>query len=95
MITRRDFMATAALSAPALSLRTRPRGKRVAAIQSVYRLRSHAYHISGRFIFGYPVAGVHHQPEFKLVRMFSDQYPANDLSRDLAPRHGFEIAGTV
>src|SRR5262245_18388979 len=42
---------------------------RVAAINSIYRLRSHAYHIAGRFIYGYSREGVHHQPPFKLVRM--------------------------
>ena len=62
--------------------------KRVAAINTVYRLRSHAYHIAGRFVFGYSREGFHHQPAFKLVRMFNDQYPADDMSRDLgAGRH--------
>jgi hypothetical protein len=27
--------------------------------------------------------------------MYNDQYPPNDLSRDLAPKHGFEISKTV
>lgn len=69
--------------------------KRIAAINTVYRMRSHAYHIAGRFIFGYDREGFHHQPAFKLVRMYNDQYPADDLSRDLASEHGFEIADTV
>ena len=69
--------------------------KRIAAINTVYRMRSHAYHIAGRFIFGYDREGFHHQPPFKLVRMYNDQYPTDDLSRDLASEHGFEIADTV
>ena len=40
---------------------------RVAAINTVYRFRSHAYHIAGRFINGYSREGVHHQPPFKLA----------------------------
>ncbi|HZE97405.1 MAG TPA: hypothetical protein VE981_10295 [Planctomycetota bacterium] len=93
-LTRREFLgAGAALTASALVPPLR--GKRVAAINTVYHLRSHAYHIAGRFIHGYPVDGVHHQPEWKLVRMFNDQYAGNDLSRDLAPKHGFEISRTV
>lgn len=95
MISRRDFMATAALAVPAISAGAQLSPKRVAAIQSVYYMRSHAYHITGRFIFGYPVNGVHHQPDFKLARMYNDQFPPNDLSRELAPKHGFEIATTV
>jgi len=103
MITRRAFLAggsaaaaalaTGCASAPAPS--SHPPTKRVAAINTVYYMRSHAYHIAGRFIHGYPMNGVHHQPDWKLVRMFNDQYPANDLSRDLAKKKGFEISATV
>jgi hypothetical protein len=94
MISRREFLATSAMAAPALAA---PPGrlKRVAAIQTCYYLRSHAYHISGRFIHGYPVGGIHHQPSFKIARMYNDQYPHNDLSRSLAPRFGFELSKTV
>jgi hypothetical protein len=67
----------------------------VAAINTVYHIRSHAYHIAGRFVYGYPLLGVHHQPEWKLVRMYNDQYPPNDLSRELAARKGFEISKSV
>ncbi|MGD9647055.1 MAG: hypothetical protein AB7U73_15195 [Pirellulales bacterium] len=72
-----------------------PAVKRIAAVNTVYRIRSHAYHIAGRFIFGYDREGFHHQPPFKLVRMYNDQFPDGDLSRDLAAEHGFEIAPTV
>ena len=68
---------------------------RVAAINTIYRLRSHAYHIAGRFIHGYSREGKHHQPPFKLVRMYNDQYPESDTSRDLAKQKGFEIANSV
>jgi hypothetical protein len=98
-ISRREFLGGAALLAgcaasPSLAPST-GRAKRVAAIQTVYHLRSHAYHITGRFIHGYPVNGVHHQPEHRLVRMYNDQYPGNDLSRELAKKKGFEISPTV
>jgi hypothetical protein len=68
---------------------------RVAAINTVYRFRSHAYHIAGRFIHGYSREGFHHQPPFKLVRMFNDQYPANDLSREVCRRHDIQLCSTV
>jgi hypothetical protein len=80
--------ATAAKKEP-----TRPR--RLAAINSIYRLRSHAYHIVNRFVFGYPVDGFHRQPPFQIVRMFNDQYPKDDLSRDFCKRHGIERCATV
>lgn len=68
---------------------------RVAAINSVYRLRSHAYHICGRVIHGYRRNGFHHQPALKLVRMYNDQYPADDLGREYGKRYGIEVCETV
>lgn len=95
MISRREFMAASALAVPALAVASTRRIKRLAAIHTVYHLRSHSYHITGRFLHGYPVGGVHHQPDFKLVRMYNDQYNDNDLSRGLAPKFGFELSKTV
>jgi hypothetical protein len=73
----------------------RERIPRVAAINSIYRLRSHAYHIAGRFLFGYTRNGFHHQPPFQLVRMFNHQYPPDDLSRSVCAKHGIELCETV
>src|SRR6187200_2988307 len=56
---------------------TRP--LRVAAINSIFRLRSHAYHIVGRMVFGFQKDGLHHQPSLQVVRMYDDQAPADDL----------------
>lgn len=68
---------------------------RVAAVNSVYRYKSHAYHIAGRFIHGYSREGFHHQPPFKLVRMYNDQYPNDDLGHEICRRHGVELVETV
>jgi hypothetical protein len=94
MMSRREFLGTTSLAVPALGMAPR-RPKRVAAIHTCYYLKSHSYHISGRFLHGYPVGGIHHQPEFQIVRMYNDQYPTNDLSRDLAPKFGFELSKSV
>ena len=67
---------------------------RLAAINSIYRFRSHAYHIVGRFIHGYRQDGLTRHPPVRVVRMFNDQYPANDLSRRDAPRYGFTLCDT-
>ena len=48
---------------PAARAATAPR-PRIAAINSIYRMRSHAFHIAGRFIDGYTREGFHHQPPF-------------------------------
>jgi hypothetical protein len=71
------------------------RPRRLAAINSIYRLRSHAYHIVNRFVYGYPVDGFHHQPPFQIARMFNDQYPKDDLSRDFCKARGIELCTTV
>lgn len=71
------------------------RRPRIAAINSIYRLRSHAYHIAGRFIFGYSHNGFHHQPPFQLVRMFNDQYPKDDLSKSVCAKHGIQLCDTL
>ncbi len=108
--TRRDFLDTALAGAVlgmtstnrsfALAMedpvQTKP-GElpRVAAINSIYRLRSHAYHIAGRFIHGYSREGVRHQPRFKLVRMFNDQTPADDLGRSVCEKHNIELCRTA
>jgi hypothetical protein len=101
--SRREFLGGgSALAAaawagpgPACAVAGPRRTGRIAAVNTVYHLRSHAYHIVGRFLFGYPIDGFHHQPDFKVVRMYNDQYPANDLSRGLSARFGFELSKTV
>lgn len=74
----------------------RPTGRklRVAAINSIYRLRSHAYHICGRFILGYDRHGQHYQPPVEVVRMYNDQYPQDDLSRSHCQKFGIELCET-
>lgn len=75
------------------SFRTRPpkpvRGQRkpIAALCTVYRPLSHAYHIAGRFIHGYTLGGKFHVPEQYVASLHVEQLPENDLSRDLARAH--------
>lgn len=89
------------LSKPGLDNKTQPettnrrRKLRVAAVNSIYRLRSHAYHICGRVIHGFQRNGFHHQPDLQLVRMFNDQYPADDLGREYGQRYGVEVCDSV
>lgn len=68
---------------------------RVAAINSVYWLRSHAYHICGRIIHGYTWNGLHHQPRLKLVRMYNHQQPKNDIGPRTCRQFGIELADGV
>lgn len=68
--------------------------KRVAAIITEYRLHSHADVIVGKILEGYQHDGGP-GPDLQLVSMYVDQFPTTDMSRDLARKHKFKIAGTI
>ena len=100
LLRRRELLklGTAAAMAPWLSLHADEASKklpRVAAINSIYRLKSHAYHIAGRFIHGYTINGLHHQPPFRLARMFDHQQPDDDLGPEVCQKHGIELCSSV
>jgi hypothetical protein len=99
-LSRRTFLATTSALATGLFAGTSPaaedspRKPRVAAINSIYRFKSHAYHIAGRFIHGYTVDGFHHQPPFDLVSMYNDQSPPDDLGPRVCEHHKIRLAKT-
>jgi hypothetical protein len=70
--------------------RTRPgkpsiKGRKpLAVLSTVYRPLSHAYHIAGRFLYGYARGGKLHVPKHYIHSLYVDQTPENDLSRDVA-----------
>src|SRR5947207_313577 len=105
-ISRRTLLSSgisAALAGPLFTDRTalpqdRPSGqrpKRVAAVNSIFRLRSHAYHIVGRMVFGFQKGGIHHQPNLQVVRMYDDQQPADDLGPWFCKNYEIEPVKTV
>jgi hypothetical protein len=61
-------------------------GKRkpIAVLTTVYRPLSHAYHIAGRFLHGFPLQGAFHTPGQYVRSLYVDQRPENDLSREVA-----------
>src|ERR1700691_3512867 len=90
-ITRRTFLASAA-AIPALA---QAKPKRIAIVSTIFRLQSHAQHIGDRFMVGYPFAGEWHKPNTKVVSLYVDQKPANDLSGDRAKEFGFKVYPTI
>ncbi|MDX1947917.1 MAG: hypothetical protein SFU86_21135 [Pirellulaceae bacterium] len=72
-----------------------PKTSRLAAINSIFRLRSHAYHIVGRMVHGYEKDGFHHQPPVRMARMMNDQSPAGDLGQGFCQRHGIKLCKSV
>jgi hypothetical protein len=102
-LSRRTLLARGAMATLAASIPSSNgwaqgpsrRKLRVAAVNSIFRLRSHAYHIVGRMVHGFQKDGLHHQPELEVVRMYNDQQPADDLGPSFCRRHGIELVKTV
>ncbi|HVK15483.1 MAG TPA: twin-arginine translocation signal domain-containing protein, partial [Fimbriiglobus sp.] len=99
MLSRRDFLGTAALAAVGSGIRADapkagPR-KKLAVVTTEWRYHSHAWHMAERFLAGYPVKGRWHRPPIDVVSAYVDQFPKRDLSRQRAKESGFTIYPTV
>lgn len=66
----------------------------VAGVTTEYRKNSHADVLLGKILEGYLQDGGP-GPGLKLVSLYVDQVPANDLSRGLAEKHGFRLAKSI
>ncbi len=111
MLSRRAFLhaAAGAAVAPGLFAADRPRSqpsprpdkpaKKLAVVTTAYFYLSHAYHVCGRFLYGYLHDGKMHYPDFGIAGMHVEQQKDNDLSRELAKKHGFplfpDVAGAL
>jgi hypothetical protein len=88
---------------PAIGVATQPAaggGPKVAALASVYYYLSHAYHIVGRFLDGFPVYDGRpealHRPPFEIASLFIEQVSAEtDLGRPKAKKHGVRLSPTI
>jgi hypothetical protein len=89
-VTRREW-----LFAPAL-LRGQSRDlPRVACILNVYFPNSHADVFMSRILEGYRLNGASHRPRVKVVSMYVDQFPHNDMAREQAAEYGVTIYPSV
>lgn len=102
-VSRRRFLGQAAtlvaggsLATGAASAADQPQRPRlpVAAVITCYRPNSHADVILGKILEGYDQMGGA-GPNLRLVSLFTDQVPNNDMSRDLAKKHGFRLAKSI
>jgi hypothetical protein len=73
--------------------------KKIAVVTTAYHYLSHAYHVCGRFLYGYLRNGRMHYPDFAIAGMHVEQQKDNDLSKGLAKKHGFglypDVAGAL
>jgi len=96
MLTRREFLGTAA--GAAISLKAMAAGRppvRVAIVTTIYKYLSHGQHIGDRFLIGYPIDGEWHQPNVKVVSLYVDQKPDGDLGGERATEFGFSVYPTI
>jgi hypothetical protein len=77
-------------AAGALAIGSEPK-KRVAAVVTEFRHRSHADVICTRIFDGYYPNGRRQEPRTRIVSVYTDQVPAGDMSRALAQRYGYKI----
>lgn len=69
--------------------------KRLAAIITEYRPGSHADVIIGKYLEGFNQDQMAPYPDSKIVSMFTEQVPDNDMSRPLAKKYNVPIFRTV
>jgi hypothetical protein len=69
--------------------------KRLAAIITEYRPNSHADVIIGKYLEGFNQDQMAPYPDSKIVSIFTEQVPDNDMSRPLAKKYNVPIFRTV
>jgi hypothetical protein len=69
--------------------------QRLAVVTTAYYYLSHAYHMCGRFLYGYFVNGKFHHPDWTIAGMHVEQQKKNDLSRELAAEHRFTLYDSI
>jgi hypothetical protein len=68
---------------------------RVAAIVTWYQPRSHAQNLVTKLLEGYPLFWTPIRPRLEVVSLYTDQVPANDVSRAVAARHNVPVYPTI
>jgi hypothetical protein len=103
-LDRRSFLAqtgaaagamlcpTLARAAPAADGKPRPR---VAAIFTELRFRSHAFNILESHLAPYLFRGQLVDPGVDVVSLYADQFPGNDLARDVSRRFGIPLYDSI
>lgn len=111
--SRRTFLEGVGLAGAGVAMASRAastaeepaRRPKVAALASTYFYLSHAYHIVGRFLDGFPVYDGGpgrtpernlHRPPFEIASLYIEQVADDtDLGRAKAGRHGVRLSPTI
>ena len=91
LLSRRELL----LGLGGVSLRAQSSKPTVAAIVTEFRHRSHADVICTRILDGYYPDGRRQEPRTRIVSMYTDQVPPDDMSRGFAHRNRYTIYPTI
>ena len=69
--------------------------KKIAAIVTVYRPRSHADVLVGKFLHGFPTDDDLQAPRVELASLYVDQVPDNDISAEISEQFGVPIYPSI
>ena len=89
-MNRRTFLASSSAALLAAPAAAGP-PKRLAAILTEYWLGSHADVVIGKYLEGYNQDDKPPYPRSKIVAMFTEHVPKNDMSRPMAKKYGVPI----
>ena len=93
-MNRRTFLTSSSVSLLAAHAAAGP-PKRIAAVLTEYWLGSHADVVIGKYLEGYNQDDKPPYPRSKIVAMFTEHVPKNDMSRPMAKKYGVPIFRTV
>jgi hypothetical protein len=98
--SRRRFLQTASAAALLANARllagaTAAAKPKVAAVFTELRLRSHAYNILENFFEPYLFSGQLVDPGCEVASFYADQFPQNDMARDVAKRFRIPLCKTI
>ena len=69
--------------------------KKIAAIVTIYRPRSHADVLVGKFLHGFPTDGSLQTPRVEIASLYVDQTAENDVSRAISEQFGIPIYPSI
>ena len=94
-ISRNEVLRLGAACAAAALPAAPAARKRVAGITTVYHHNSHADVLLSRLLQGEDLDSHSRRPDLELVSLYIDQFPANDIGRELAGRYRVRLCGSI
>ena len=100
LVTRRHFLGQPAALAGGLSAfpvlaQDKPKRPRIAAVFTELRFRSHAFNILENFLGPYLFDGKLVDPGVDVVSFYADQFPENDMARDVAKKYKIPLFASI